>query len=514
MQIFKLINSGLVKLAKGLKIQPKLLYVILALLAVILITLGLGAREGFDSMRNANNALTQIVDNLNGGINYIFDWTGDDDKINFMNNINYWFAQKMFYLVLGGMDLKTYDLNHNNQIYQLNPMLKGTKDASGNLLPLYVDNTNVSPTPEFLQKYFLLDIKDSITQEQLNVLHKQITDKINSFSTIDPPGHKRLLSAFQDLLAYGDELGAFIVNNPTAPGAPSFVNILSQGTFLPKASSRYDGGGGGGYDRSTGRGGGGGYYRSSGQGGGVFYRGSGYWGQQQGGGGGGYYRGGGQQQSSTQQQQQSTTQQNNQNPCDNGSMTNVPINCINQVYENAKCSAANLPYNQPSTIPVPGFPYSMFLSNTSLDISQIPNANWSAFKSNVLPKVVNIICGGQQGSTTQQGSGGMQSGGGMQSSTTQQGGGGITQSNIPPGSQDLYMLKTQSLPTNPPGASNPSPSQASGGCCKPTPVPPCPPCERCPEPAFDCKRVPNYNSSSVSKYLPQPVLADFSQFGL
>ena len=40
MQIFKLINSGLVKIAKGLKIQPKLLYVILALLACLFISLG------------------------------------------------------------------------------------------------------------------------------------------------------------------------------------------------------------------------------------------------------------------------------------------------------------------------------------------------------------------------------------------------------------------------------------------------------------------------------------------
>ena len=204
-------------------------------------------------------------------------------------------------------------------------------------------------------------------------------------------------------------------------------------------------------------------------------------------------------------------------------MTNVPLNCINQFYENAKCSAANLPYNQPTTIPVPGFPYSMFLSNNSLDISQIPNTSWSSFKTNVLPRVVNIMCGGQQGST-QQGStqqstgqqGSTQQSTGQQSSTQQSTGqqSGTTKANIPPGSQDLYMLKTQFLPTNPPGASNPNPSPSSGTCIKPTPVPPCPPCERCPEPAFDCKRVPNYNSSASSQYIPQPVLADFSQFGM
>jgi hypothetical protein len=107
---------------------------------------------------------------------------------------------------------------------------------------------------------------------------------------------------------------------------------------------------------------------------------------------------------------------------------------------------------------------------------------------------------------------------------------GISQDNIPPGSQDMYLLKSQVVPpSNPagapasaqgaPGASssgpapaNPSPTQANS--CSPAPVPPCPPCERCPEPAFDCKRVPKYNSAAINQYLPQPVLADFSQFGM
>jgi hypothetical protein len=42
---------------------------------------------------------------------------------------------------------------------------------------------------------------------------------------------------------------------------------------------------------------------------------------------------------------------------------------------------------------------------------------------------------------------------------------------------------------------------------------PCPPCGRCPEPSFDCKKVPNYASTN-SEYLPVPVLNDFSQFGM
>ena len=47
----------------------------------------------------------------------------------------------------------------------------------------------------------------------------------------------------------------------------------------------------------------------------------------------------------------------------------------------------------------------------------------------------------------------------------------------------------------------------NGGSCQP-----CPACERCPEPSFDCKKVPNYRSTAVGNYLPMPILNDFSQF--
>ena len=42
--------------------------------------------------------------------------------------------------------------------------------------------------------------------------------------------------------------------------------------------------------------------------------------------------------------------------------------------------------------------------------------------------------------------------------------------------------------------------------------PPCPACERCPEPAFECKKVPNYRSPSIGQYMPMPILNDFSKF--
>jgi len=54
---------------------------------------------------------------------------------------------------------------------------------------------------------------------------------------------------------------------------------------------------------------------------------------------------------------------------------------------------------------------------------------------------------------------------------------------------------------------------AANACACPAP-PPCPACARCPEPAFDCKKVPNYSRSDNERILPQPVLNDFSTFGI
>ena len=141
---------------------------------------------------------------------------------------------------------------------------------------------------------------------------------------------------------------------------------------------------------------------------------------------------------------------------------------------------------------------------------------------------------------TQQGSQGRQTTQGYDNLT------GSGKVGVPPGDEDLYMLKSRMVPpTNPPGSGNSmqggsgmqsgnsmqggsgmqggNSMQSEGsdqglstgsGCNRPAPVPPCPPCERCPEPAFDCKRVPNYNSVTSNQYLPRPVLTDFSQFGM
>jgi len=88
---------------------------------------------------------------------------------------------------------------------------------------------------------------------------------------------------------------------------------------------------------------------------------------------------------------------------------------------------------------------------------------------------------------------------------------GISSNQIPTGQEDLYILKSQVVPPVCPKCPEPivqCPNNFDESKC-----PPCPPCARCPEPAFDCKKVPNYNSFN-SNYLPVPVLNDFSTFGM
>jgi hypothetical protein len=88
---------------------------------------------------------------------------------------------------------------------------------------------------------------------------------------------------------------------------------------------------------------------------------------------------------------------------------------------------------------------------------------------------------------------------------------GITANQIPSGQEDLYILKSQVVPPVCPKC--PDPIIQSSDSSDTSKCPPCPPCARCPEPAFDCKKVPNYNAFNPS-YMPMPVLSDFSSFGM
>lgn len=83
---------------------------------------------------------------------------------------------------------------------------------------------------------------------------------------------------------------------------------------------------------------------------------------------------------------------------------------------------------------------------------------------------------------------------------------GIPQNMIPAGQENLYVLKSEIVPPV-------CPACPSGSVCpREKPCPPCPACARCPEPAFECKKVPNYTTSRQA--FPVPVLNDFSTFGM
>ena len=89
---------------------------------------------------------------------------------------------------------------------------------------------------------------------------------------------------------------------------------------------------------------------------------------------------------------------------------------------------------------------------------------------------------------------------------------GVRANQILPGNEDLYILKSEVIPPVCPVC--PAVKCNKGGKGENAEkCPPCPPCARCPEPAFDCKKVPNYNRVNDDS-MPYPVLASFNQFGL
>ena len=65
---------------------------------------------------------------------------------------------------------------------------------------------------------------------------------------------------------------------------------------------------------------------------------------------------------------------------------------------------------------------------------------------------------------------------------------------IPPGQEDLYILKSEVVPPVCPACPEPLLKCSDTDSKK---CPPCPPCERCPEPSFECKKVPNYKTGNL-----------------
>jgi hypothetical protein len=77
---------------------------------------------------------------------------------------------------------------------------------------------------------------------------------------------------------------------------------------------------------------------------------------------------------------------------------------------------------------------------------------------------------------------------------------GVRRVDIQDGDEDLYVLKSSIVPPVCPKCPQRS------ACPRQKPCPPCPACARCPEPAFTCKKVPNYNSMN-NQHLPLPWLS-------
>jgi hypothetical protein len=88
---------------------------------------------------------------------------------------------------------------------------------------------------------------------------------------------------------------------------------------------------------------------------------------------------------------------------------------------------------------------------------------------------------------------------------------GVPAHMIPPVQEDLYILKSQVVPPVCPAC--PEPIVQCPNNFDVTKCPPCPACQRCSEPSFECKKVPNYNAFNPDT-MPIPVLNDFSSFGM
>lgn len=91
---------------------------------------------------------------------------------------------------------------------------------------------------------------------------------------------------------------------------------------------------------------------------------------------------------------------------------------------------------------------------------------------------------------------------------------GIHRNQIPAGEEDLYILKSQVIFPNCPACPSPIVKCPKKDELDDTSkCPPCPPCARCPEPSYECKKVPTYKAFNPDT-MPIPVLNSFSTFGM
>lgn len=71
---------------------------------------------------------------------------------------------------------------------------------------------------------------------------------------------------------------------------------------------------------------------------------------------------------------------------------------------------------------------------------------------------------------------------------------GVPKSQILPGEENLYILKSEVIPPVCPKCPEPIVNCPGDSKFENMKCPPCPPCARCPEAAFECKKVPNYSA--------------------
>lgn len=90
---------------------------------------------------------------------------------------------------------------------------------------------------------------------------------------------------------------------------------------------------------------------------------------------------------------------------------------------------------------------------------------------------------------------------------------GIPKAMIPPGEEDLYILKSEIVAPVCPKCPDPILKCPDADSIDTTKCPPCKPCGRCDPPPFECKKVPTYDAFNPQT-MPVPVLSDFSQFGM
>ena len=456
-KIFKTFYNWFIKFAKIMHMKPKILSVILGLIAVILLSLGLGVskKEGYTSMEEADAEKERIKQEMFDAIDSVI--IDAIENAEFRTKLANYHDKKMSYLTQGDITINENDVNADGNIYKLRDELF---NATDNTLPQYVDNTpGTEQTTDFLTQYTLIQTIDNpVTTADLEASRNIVETQIGLHSA---NGQSTLTAAFTAYDKNIDDVHAYI--NTTSPGGATTAAATdadtdpdADATAVPDAAAVTG-------DENVA---------------------PGEW----------------------QTKYENLMEEMEQKTAD----ATWREKYLDELSKNMGSDMANaekwkkLYLKEIKKIK----DYTDYANSHNLQYHGANHGQAQAqAQSQSQTQQFNILTGSTNGASNGAGNGA---------------GNGMT-GNVPPGDEDLYMLKSRMVPPSSPAGgnatTNPSPNSGSGsgsGSCNyaPAPVPPCPPCERCPEPAFDCKRVPKYNSASSSKYLPLPVLADFSQFGM